>query len=79
MSPVIHLVVSLAGCLVFVWWALRGPLSDRTRLAIGVLWGLVGLIHLLMDGGKFDRLIGVAILASTYIVLMPFLPWHRRG
>lgn len=80
MRPIIHLVVNLAASCVFVWWAMRGgPIPNRTRLTIGILWGLVGLLDVVAPDGAYDRLIGAAALVTAYVVLMPFFPWRRSS
>lgn len=73
----IHLAVRVGASLGFIWFAMQHRLLLSTRLTLGVLWALIGIVELLTGKGEYDRLIGAAQLASAYVMLMPFLPWHR--
>jgi hypothetical protein len=61
-----------------IWWSMRGTMSRRTRLTIGLLWAFIGLGDIVVGGGAYDRLIGSVVLLSAYVALMPFLPCRRR-
>jgi hypothetical protein len=76
-GSIIHVGISLAVAATLVWWAMRGPMSSRTRLVIGVLSAFIGVGDLLIGEGAHSRMTGVIELLTAYIVLMPFFPWKR--